>query len=238
MTIKKILKAYHLETGTKLAFYEGLNDIITGWTQLICDLFALRALSPPPCTYILCISLCGFNSLCGWPFCTKGTIPTIMYLHLLHFILWVSIPCMAPYHSHVPPFTVFHCVGSIPCKADLFALRALSPPPCTYIHYISLEGCQFPECDPTTPMYLHSIPCMGDLFTLRALSPLPCTYIPFVSLYGLHSLHGWPLCTKDTIPTTMYLHSLRGFNFLCGSRVHCVPLESPLRNSYTTWYYF
>ena len=53
-----------------------------------------------------------------------------------------------------------------------------------------------------------SIHCMDDLFALRALSPLPCTYI----------------------------HCM-GFNSLHGSRVHCVPIESSLCNSYITRYY-
>ena len=74
------------------------------------DLFALRALSPPPCTYIYCISLCGFQ-----------------------FTAWSP-------HSHVPTFTVFPCTGSIPYMSDLFALRALSPPSHTYIHCMGFNS--------------------------------------------------------------------------------------------------
>ena len=92
-----------------------------GSIPCVCDLLTLRVLSSPPCTYIHWVLLHGFNSLCGWPLCTNGTIP---------------LPC-----------TYIHCMGSIPCVGDLYALKALFPPPCTCIHCISL-ACV-------------AIPCMG-----------------------------------------------------------------------------
>ena len=97
------------------------------------DLFALSAWSPPPCTYISCISV-----FPAW------ILTTPMYLP--------PLPC-----TYIP------CMGSIPCVDDLFALRALIPPciyipcislcgspcgspplPCTYIPCVSLHGFQFP----------------------------------------------------------------------------------------------
>ena len=76
------------------------------------DLFALRTLSLPPYTYIYYVLfgsvLFGVGSpppiFTAWtPFpawvtflCTKSTIPSTMYLHLLQFTAWVSIPCMDP----------------------------------------------------------------------------------------------------------------------------------------------
>ena len=139
---------------------------------------------------------------------TSLAIPPPLYLHSLHFAAWNSIPCMGPHHSHVPTFTEFHCVGSIPCVGDHFALRALSPSPCTYINCVSLHGFQFPAWVPTT-YCVGSIPCVGDLFALRALFPPPCNYIHCM---GFKSLHESP-----PLPRT-YIHcvSLCGFNSLCG----------------------
>ena len=111
-----------------------------------------------------------------------------MYLHSLCFTTWVSNPYMRLHYSHVPTFTEFYCMGSIPCVGDLFELRDYpnhyittftftafhcmgfnslhgSPPlPCTYIHYMD------------------SIPCVDDLFALRTLSPPLCTCIHCISL--------------------------------------------------------
>ena len=132
------------------------------------------------------------------------------HLHSLGFIAWVSIPSMGPHHSHVPTFTAFHCTGSIPCMDDLFVLRVLSIPLCTYIHYIGfnfllrspvlqctyihcISLCVFNSlCESSLPpfTYIHfihcmgSIPCVGNLFALRALSPPPCNYIHYISLSG------------------------------------------------------
>ena len=50
-----------------------------------------------------------------------------------------GIPCVDPHHSHVPTFPVFPYVGSIACMGDLFTLRTLSPPPCTYIHCVGFN---------------------------------------------------------------------------------------------------
>ena len=143
-----------------------------------------------------------------------------MYLHPLHFHVfpacfpvWVLqlLPCI-----YIPYFA---CVGSIPymssipCMGDLFALRALSPPPCTYIHCF-IFSCMddfstewhsphhhvptFPAfpCIPSMvpcmcPHYSHvptlpCIHCLGDLFPQRAQSPQPCPYILCISTAWLH----------------------------------------------------
>ena len=132
-----------------------------------------------------------------------------MYLHSLHFTVCLS------HHSYIPTFIAFLCVCSIPCMGDLFALRLLSLPLCTYIHYIGfnfLHGspvlqCTYIHCislcefefnslcaSPPGPCtYIHfihcicSIPCVGNLF---ALSPPPCTYIYCVHcIYCMGSIH-------------------------------------------------
>ena len=151
-------------------------------------------------------------------FYTKCTIPTTMYLHSLGFIAWVSIPSMGPHHSHVPTFTAFHCTGSIPCMDDLFALRVLSIPLCTYIHCIGfnflhrspvlqctyihcISLCVFSSlCESSLPpcTYIHfihcigSIPCAGNLFALRALSPPPCNSFTTFHCLGFNSLYRSP----------------------------------------------
>ena len=103
-------------------------------------------------TYIHCISLHGFNFLSGWSFCAKGTITITIYLHTLHFTVWVSILCMSPHHSDVPTSTAFHCMGTILCMGDLFAQRALS----LSLHWFQLTGwvlflCGWPYCTYSRP---------------------------------------------------------------------------------------
>ena len=195
-------------------------------------------------------SLYGFNSLCGWPLGTKGTIPIAMYLHWLCFTAWVSNPYMGLHYSHVPTFTEFYCMGSIPCVGDLFALRDY---PNHHVTIFTAFHCMvFNSSQGSPPLlctYIH-------YFAIRALSPPPFTYIYCVLLHGFNSLFGWPFCTKNTIPTTMYLHSLHFTSTCCNSlhgspalsctHIHCVhcvgsihcvgPLKS-LRNAETSLQY-
>ena len=92
--------------------------------------------------------------------------------------------CISLYH-YVLRVALFPCVSSIFCMGDLFALRALSLPPCTNIPCVSLL--QPPPLLCTYIPYIHcvvSIPCMGHFFALRVLFPAPCTYIPCTSLHG------------------------------------------------------
>ena len=88
---------------------------------------------------------------------------------------------MGLYHSHVLTLAAFPCVASNPYMGDLFVLRALSPPPCTYILCIPLHGSPI-------PVSLHSLhgfnSLHGELFTLRPLSTSSCTYIHYFSLHG------------------------------------------------------
>ena len=60
----------------------------------------------------------------------------------------------------------------IPCMGNLFELKTLSPPSCTYIHCICCVNC------------MGSIPCIGNFFALRPLSPPPCTYIHYIHCMG------------------------------------------------------
>ena len=113
----------------------------------------------------------------------------------MHLTAWVSISRVGPHHYDIPTFTEFYCVGSILCMGDLFAPRALSPPTCTYIHYMgfnSLHG-----SPPLLCTYIHhmgSIPCVGDLFALMTLSLPPFLHSLHPCIY--HVLH--PLCTMST----------------------------------------
>ena len=53
------------------------------------------------------------------------------------------------HHHNVIKLATFSCMGSIPLVDDLFVLRALSPPLCTYIGCISLCECNsMYECLP------------------------------------------------------------------------------------------
>ena len=45
---------------------------------------------------------------------------------------------------HVPTLAAFHCMVSIAYMGDLLALRALSPPKCTYIPCVVLHHCHVP----------------------------------------------------------------------------------------------
>ena len=152
--------------------------------------------------------------------CTKGTIPTTMYLHSRCFTAGVSIPSMGlltPMYLH----SLFHCMGSIPCVGDLFALRALSPPPCTYIHcmgFSSLHG-----SPPLPCTYIH---CMG-FNSLHGSPPLPCTYIHYMD----DPLHQWHFPHPHVPTFTVFTVLLHGFNSLCGfppvpytyiDCVHCI----------------
>ena len=134
-----------------------------------------------------------------------------MYLHSMCFPAWVSIPCIGLHHSLVPTFIAFHCMDSIPCMVELFALRAPFPPPCTYIYPDSLHGFQFPVWVSTTPMYLHSLhftvwvhSLLGDLFALTTLSPPPYTYIPCILCVGpilcMGPQYQYSLCFPEWAP--------------------------------------
>ena len=93
--------------------------------------------------------------------------------------LWAFlVSCLGFQNSII--FTYIHCI--LLCRY-LYALRALSPLPCTYIHSVAFNS-------------------------MHGFLPLPCTYIHHILLCGFNSLCGWHFYTKDTIPTTMYLHSL------------------------------
>ena len=162
----------------------------------------------------------GLNSMCRWPFCTKGSVLTTMhlhftiwfpvwvsttavYLHSLCFIVWVQFPTWVTFlhkghylHHHVPTFTAFHCVG-------FNSLYGSPPFPCTYIHWMG------------------SIHCIGGLFALRAKSSPPCTctwvlttpiYLHSITmlLQSLHFLVWFPVWST----TTIYLHSLHSLHGL------------------------
>ena len=102
-----------------------------------------------------------------------------------------------PHHKHVPIFPVFPFVVAIscqvtPCVGDLFALRALSPPPCSLCSLHSPHSphslCSLHRFPPafTVLHFMGSIPYMGDLFVLMTLSPPPSGYIHWVGFNHLH----------------------------------------------------
>ena len=231
------------------------------------DLLALRALSPPPCTYIHCMDFnsfhrspslpctyihcmgsishvgdllyyghyphhhvpvptfttfhcVSFNSLHGslklpWTYiqCVSSTPCLGDLLHKHHcshhhvptFTAWVSIPCMGSHHSHVLTFTAYHYVVSIPCVDDLLALRALSPPPCTYIHCMDFNSFHRSPSLPCT--YIHcmgSIPHVGDLL-----------------YYGHYPHHHVPVPTFTTFHCVSF-NSLHGSLKLPWTYIQCV----------------
>ena len=70
-------------------------------------------------------TLCGFNSLCGWPFHNKGTVPTTMSLNSLHSLHgFISLHgCTFCPHHHVPTFPVwFPSTNQKSAKSILFFL--------------------------------------------------------------------------------------------------------------------
>ena len=151
----------------------------TVWVHsLLGDLSALRILSPPPYTYIPCI-------LCVGPILYIGP----HHQYSLHF------PALAPYTTTI-------------CLNSLCFLHGSSP-----LHW---------SLSPIFPVFpcVGSIPCMVTIFALRTLSPPPYTYIPCILCMGPHHQYSlcfpvwapfpaWlPFCTKDTVLTTIYLHSL------------------------------
>ena len=108
----------------------------------------------------------------------------------------------------LPP--IFTAWTPFPALVTFFALVALSPPSCSYIHCNSLCGFQFPAwispplpCTSITCMGSNS--CMGDLFAIRALSPPPCTYIHCM---GFNLMYGSP-----PLPCTYIYCILYGVQF-------------------------
>ena len=192
--------------------------------------FALRVLFPAPCTYIPCTSLHGCLQLpCTYIPCVGDLFAfTMLFPPPSSYIPYISL-CTSLHgsqHGSPPlPCTYIPSVVSIFYMGDLFALRELCSPPCTSIPCISLCG-----SPPLLCTYIPCIPYKDDLFALRAQSPPPFIYPPSyryfpafpawfpawvpTTLMYLHSLHGFNslcgqlFCTKGTVPSTMYLHSL------------------------------
>ena len=104
-------------------------------------------------------------------------------------------PCreLNPYREY--RYMIVRGTHTIPCMGDLSPLRALSPPPCTYILCISLHW---------SPLLL-----LPTFLVFSVFTAFPCT--PCVSLHSLHFPGWFPMW----VPTTpMLLHSLYGS--LCG----------------------
>ena len=123
-----------------------------------------------------------------YPLCKKVTCAGNWIHAGNHVPTFPAYPCISLHGSlcGFPPLWCTYipcipCVGSIPCMGDLFVLGTLSPPPCTYIPYVSpvwfptwvpitamyLHSLHFPVCVPTTTMYLHSLH-----FSARAQFPV------------------------------------------------------------------
>ena len=101
-----------------------------------------------------------------WPFCTKDTVPTTMYLNSLYSLCGLNSLCGSP----PPIFPAFPYMGSILCMVT-FCTKDTVPFTCTYIPNILYFGPilsvgpnhQYSLC---FPVWLHSL--HGDLFALRS----------------------------------------------------------------------
>ena len=156
-------------------------------------------------------SLQGFNSLwvphqCHIPTFTASTALTVW----VEFTAWV--PTSTIYLDYIHCVHCIYCIYCIHCIHYIhcihctlhgwpFYTKALSPPPCTYIHCNSLHGFQLLAWVTTTPMYLHSL--HGWSFAPMALSPPPCTYI-----HCVYCITAWVQFTVWVPTSTIYLHWL------------------------------
>ena len=134
-------------------------------------------------------------------FCTNGTIPTNMYLHSLHELQFPA--CI--------PITIMYLnsLYSLPSLCGFSSLHGYPPPPCTYIDSV------------------HCIHCVGSIHCMHPHHHVPTftvftAWIPFtvwvptttMFLHSLHSLCGfnspvWVIfCTKNTVPTTVYIYCI------------------------------
>ena len=79
MQVTFLLPWWHRPYAANLNLHVTKLAALTPW--------ALHVFQPLPCisTILACHSVV-------WPFCTKGTVPTTMYLHSLCFPSWVLIP--------------------------------------------------------------------------------------------------------------------------------------------------
>ena len=126
------------------------------------------------CTYIPYIPGMDLIPCMDYIFCNKGTVPTTMYLHSLHFTVWVTT---TPMYLHSLGFLHFPAFHSIFC--------------------VSMHGfvCGSPLLPCIDIPCMDSISCIGDLFAQMAQHPLPYTYILLISLCG-------SLCGSSPPPDT------------------------------------